>query len=49
MWNLKDKINTYSKTETNSDTENKLVVFSEEREGKGARGGRGLRDTNYHV
>ena len=32
MWNLKNKMNEYNKTETDTDRENKLVVTRVERE-----------------
>ena len=47
MWNLKNTITSdYNKKA--ADTENKIVVTSEERSGRGNRGG-GLGGTNYYV
>ena len=49
MWNLKNKTNDeYNKVEIDSDTENKLVVISEERKADRGKLGR-LRDINYYV
>ena len=43
MWNLKNKTSEYNKKETDSQTVNKLVVTSGEREGGGARQGYGIK------
>ena len=40
MWNLKNKMNEYDKTETDSDTENKPVVTIGEEVERGARLGK---------
>ena len=42
------KMNEYNKIETDSDTENQLVMTSGEREGRQAQN-RGLRDINRYV
>ena len=56
MWNLKHKqISEYNKKEYNkkegrlTDIENKLVVITVEREGKGALKEQGLRNTNCYI
>ena len=46
IWKIKQS-SKYNKKETDSDTENKLVTTSGEREEQGQKRGRRLRGTNY--
>ena len=50
MWDLKyDTNEPIYKTETDSDTENRLVVANGEEEGVGWTGSLGLVDANYYI